>query len=372
MKAAARGIWLVGMLPWLAGCGTTEVVVGEAAGVARIVAGVLGQSHVVGFPDVASPGPATAAPIGSPTGIVGREDGSFLFADLIRRRIGAVTAGGDLSWPVGRGVCTVLGPAGTDPRALCLARPLGLALADDGTVLIADLSGHRVYRFDPAADAVAVVLGTGARGVAGDGAVAAQSPTDRPAAVTTRPDGSIYVAEAGNHRVVRIGADGGLTAFAGRAGTAGDAGDGAPAVDAALRAPAGLAWSGDTLFVADAGNHRIRMVVRDTIRAFAGLGAAGFAGDRGPAVAALFRDPGLLAVGGTLLFVADRGNRRLRIIRLGPDSIDTFAGTGSAVAGPDLLEAGRTAIAGPAGVAAAGRAVFVSDSGGFVVRRVIR
>jgi sugar lactone lactonase YvrE len=371
MKAAARGIWLVGVLPWLAACGTTEVVVGEAAGVARIVAGVLGESHAIAIPDSASPGRATGMPIGSPAGIVGRADGSFLFADLVRRRIGAVTPDGELTWPVGRGVCADPGPGGTDPRAVCLGLPLGLALADDGTVLIADAAGHRVYRFDPAADLIGVVIGTGTQGLAADGAVAAQSPTRRPTAVAVGPDGAAYVAEAGNHRVVRIGADGLVTAFAGR-GAAGDAGDGGPAVEAALRGPAGLAWSGDTLFVTDAGNHRVRRVVADTMRAFAGLGAVGFAGDRGPAASALFQDPGMLAVTGALLFVADRGNHRLRLIRLGPDSIDTFAGTGNSAAGPDLLDAGRTAIAGPAGVAAAGRAVFVSDSGGFVVRRVIR
>jgi sugar lactone lactonase YvrE len=371
MKAPARVTWLVGLLPWLAGCGATEVVVGEAAGVARVVAGVLGESHAISFPDTVVPGRATALPIGSPSGVVGREDGGFLFGDLIRRRIGAVTPDGNLSWPVGRGACGTPGPDGTDPRSLCLVLPLGLALAGDGTLLIADFGGHRVYRFDPAADDVEVVLGTGAQGLAADGAVAVQAPTYRPAAVAVGPDGAIYVAEAGNNRVVRVGGDGLVAAFAGR-GTIGDAGDGGPAVDAALRAPAGLAWSGDTLFVADAGNHRIRRVVRDTILAFAGLGAVGFAGDRGPAASALFRDPGMLAVDGTLLFVADRGNFRVRIIRLGPDSIDTFAGTGDGAAGPDLLEAGRTAIAAPAGVAAAGRAVFVSDSGGFVVRRVVR
>jgi len=370
MKTAACVIWLVGMLPWLAGCGATEVVVGEAAGVARVVVGVLGESHAIGFPDTAAPGRATAIPIGSPTGVVGREDGGFLFGDLIRRRIGAVTPDGELTWPVGRGACGTPGPDGRDPRELCLALPLGLALAGDGTLLIADYGGHRVYRFDPAADEIAVVLGTGAPGLAADGAVADQSPTARPTAVAVGPDGAVYVAEAGNHRVVRIGADGLVTTFAG--GTPGDAGDGGPAVAAALRAPAGLAWSGDTLFVADAGNHRIRRVVRDTMLAFAGLGAVGFAGDRGPAASALFRNPGMLAVGGTLLFVADRGNYRVRLIRLGPYSIDTYAGTGDAAAGPDLLDAGRTAIAGPAGIAAAGRAVFVSDSGGFVVRRVVR
>jgi len=371
MKRAARGIWLVGLLPWLAGCGATEIVVGEAPGVARIVAGVLGQTHAISFPDSALEGRATAMPIGSPAGVVGREDGSFLFADILRRRIGAVSPAGDLTWPVGRGACGVPGPVGTDPRLLCLALPVALALAADGTLLIADAAGHRVYRFDPAGNDVRVVLGTGTPGLAAEGAVAAQAPTTRPGAVAVGPDGAAYVAETGNHRVVRVAADGLVSAVAGT-GAAGDAGDGGPASAAALRGPAGVAWSGDTLYVADAGNHRLRRVVRDTIRAFAGLGAVGFAGDRGPAASALFRSPGLLAVGGTLLFVADRGNHRLRLIRLGPDSIDTFAGTGNAAPGPDLLDAGRTAIAGPAGVAVGGRAVFVSDSGGFVVRRIVR
>jgi hypothetical protein len=262
MKTAGRGSCLLALLAWVAGCGTTEVVVGEAPGVARVVAGVIGESHAIAFPDSAAPGRATGMPIGSPAGVVGREDGGFLFTDLLRRRVGAVTPDGQLTWPVGRGVCANPGPAGTAPRALCLALPVALAAAPDGTLLIADAAGHRVYRYDPAADQVAVVLGTGTQGLAADGAVASQAPTARPAAVAVGPDGGVYVAEAGNHRV--------------------------------------------------------------------------------------------------------------RLIRLGPDSIDTFAGTGVAHPGPDLLEAGRTAIAGPAGLAVGGRAVFVSDSGGFVVRRVIR
>jgi hypothetical protein len=62
----------------------------------------------------------------------------------------------------------------------------------------------------------------------------------------------------------------------------------------------------------------------------------------------------------------------VRIIRVGPDSIDTFGGTGAAAPGADLLAIGRTAVSGPAGLAAVGRAVFVGDSGGYVVRRVVR
>jgi len=369
MKRISCLLCLLGSLA-AAACGTTEVVVGEAPGVARVVAGVLGVTYEVTTLDTAGTGPAAGRPIGLPAGLVGWDDGRFLFADRMRQRVGAVTADGTLSWPVGRGRCGSPGLAGQRADSVCLAEPEGLA-ERDGVLFVTDRRGQRVYAVDLAANRVTVLLGTGVAGIAADGAEAATAPTALPSGVAVGPDGAVYVAEAGNHRVVRVDVGGTVAAYAGR-GQAADDGDGGAAREAALKGPAGLAWRGDTLYVADAGNNRIRRVVADTIRAFAGLGSPGFAGDRGPAAVALFDRPGALAVVGTLLFVADRGNHRVRIIRLGPDSIDTFAGTGESQSGPDLLEAGRTAIAGPAGLAAAGRAVFLSDSGGYVVRRVIR
>jgi hypothetical protein len=228
-----------------------------------------------------------------------------------------------------------------------------------------------VYRVDLVAPQVAVALGTGTAGLAADGATAALAPTDTPEDLAVGPDGAVYVSERRNHRVVRLDPGGTVTGFAG-SGIAGDAGDGGPARDAAFRNPAGIAWLGDTLYVVDAGNQRVRRVAGGIVTAYAGIGAPGFAGDRGPALAALFRDPGRLAAVGGLLLVADRGNHRIRVIRVGADSIDTFGGTGEPAAGPDLLAIGSTALLGPAGLAAAGRVVLVGDSGGYVVRRVVR
>lgn len=364
---------LLPLLPLLlaSACGPTEVLVGDAPGVARVVAGVLGVPYVVSFPDTAGPGDALDIPLGMPAGLAALDDGSFYFADRLRRRVGYVAPDGHLEWRVGRGACADPGPGSGDPTTVCLAGPDGVALAHDGTLVIADESGHRVYRYDPAAGRVGVVLGTGQPGRASNGAVAQAAPTDRPAAVTLGPGDLVYVAERGNGRVVRIEVDGSVTVVAG-GDARGDAGDGGPARAATLLGPAGLAWMGDTLYIADGGTNRIRRVIRDTIFAYAGLGAAGFAGDRGAAQAALFDAPGHLAVVGTLLLVADRGNQRVRIIRVGPDSLDTFGGTGVATPGADLQPIGATGIAGPAGVAAVGRLVFVSDSGGYVVRRVVR
>ncbi len=362
------------LLPLLSAfaCGPTEVLVGDAPGVSRVVAGVLGVTHEVQLIDSAITGDALAQALGTPAGIVAFDDGSFFFADRFRRRLGHVSPSGVLSWPVGRGLCGFPGLGGVgDPGDVCFADPTGLAAEPGGALLIADRGAHTVYRFIPDANRVERVFGAGIPGLAADGGTAVNARTARPTDVAVGPDGSIYVAESFNNRVVRIDGDGVVRSFAG-SGLVGDSGDGGAAVAALLTRPEGLAIMGDTIYIADSGNHRIRRVIGGVIEAYAGVGAAGFTGDGGPVQGALFARPGSMATLGSLLFVADRDNNRVRLIRVGPDSIDTFGGTGIASIGADLLEIGRTPLAGPVGVAAAGRAVFIADSGAFVVRRVVR
>lgn len=372
---ACGGAALLAALPWTAGaCGPTEVLVGDAPGIARVVAGVLGvaaEVPVAASLDTAVIGDALEVPIGPPAGLAAFEDGSFYFADRRRRRIGHVTAEGRLTWPVGRGTCSVPGLGDGTPEGVCFITPAGLALDDQDRLVISDDRANVVYRYDPAAEQVERVLGRGPEGQADSGAVARDALTFGPADVAIGPDGAVQVAERRNHRVVRVGSDGILTIAAGT-GVQGDAGDGGPAAAAQLSLPEGVHWMGDTLYIADSGNHRLRRVIDGVIESYAGIGAAGFLGDGGPASLALFNRPGRMASAGALLFVTDRGNQRVRVIRVGPDSIRTFGGTGAREPGQDLLEIGRTSLATPAGLAAAGRAVFVADSGGFVVRRVVR
>ena len=353
------------------GCGPTEVLVGDTPGVARVMVGIPGVVFVFSFPDTASVSDARSVSIGIPAGVAAASDGSFYFADRLRRRIGFVSADGTLSWPVGAGICGFPGRDATVATDLCLADPGGLALTPGGDLIVADPGVHLVYRWAVAAGRVERLLGTGDEGRAPHGSTAAGAPTAAPTDVVLGPDDAVYVTEAGNHRVVRITGAGVLEVVAG-AGVAGDSGDGGAAGSALLFRPEGLTWMGDTLYIADTGNNRIRRVVGGTIEAYAGIGASGFAGDGDAARVALFRRPGRMAATGSLLLVTDRGNHRVRVIRVGPDSIATFGGTGTATVGEDLVDIGRTPLIGPAGLAVAGRAVFVADSGGYVIRRVVR
>ena len=121
--------------------------------------------------------------------------------------------------------------------------------------------------------------------------------------------------------------DGTITTIAGN-GIPSFLGDGGPATEANLQYPTGVALDHDgNLFIADAANHRIRRIDQDgTITTVAGTGAAGFAGDGGPATEARLHKPTGVAVSRRgELFIADEYNHRIR--RVGPHGrISTVAG----------------------------------------------
>jgi len=91
------------------------------------------------------------------------------------------------------------------------------------------------------------------------------------------------------------------------------------------------------VFIADAGNNRIRELhasttaSRATITTVAGNGASGFAGDGGPATGAKLNGPQGLAVDAHgNLFIADTGNGRVREVRASTGIITTVAGPAGA------------------------------------------
>jgi sugar lactone lactonase YvrE len=141
---------------------------------------------------------------------------------------------------------------------------------------------------------------------------------DGPAAVALDASGALYVADSRNHCVRKISSDGQVTTLAGAPGKAGCV-DG-PGGKAHFFAPAGLALAPDgSIFVADTGNHRIRRIaLNGTVTTYAGGGSQHTAGAGegyrdGPAAQAAFRYPVGLAVNDSgVLYVADTGNRRLR------------------------------------------------------------
>lgn len=137
--------------------------------------------------------------------------------------------------------------------------PSAVAVADDGTVYIADTWNHRIRRVDPHTAVISTIAGTGRARWSGDGGPAEHAALNEPVALTLDGRGRLYVADQSNNRVRRIDLTSGLITTVAGTGESGYNGDGAPGTETALAGPSGLAVAQDgSLYVADTFNGRIR------------------------------------------------------------------------------------------------------------------
>ena len=163
-------------------------------------------------------------------------------------------------------------------------------------------------------------------------------PAEHPASISSAPAlllpialaydkaGNLFFADARRHQVFELTLAGTWAVIAGT-GEQGFAGDGGPATAALLNRPRGLAVAADgTLYIADSGNQRVRAVAHGTITTIAGTGERGMSGD-GTALQATLRDPTAMTLDGSgNLLLCDTGNHRVK--RIAGATITTVAGNG--------------------------------------------
>jgi uncharacterized protein (TIGR03437 family) len=248
-----------------------------------------------------------------------------------------------------------------------------------GTIYAADVSKavvHKVDRFG----STTIVAGNGTAGYSGDGAQATDAQLRQPAGVAVAPDGTMYIADYGNHRIRKVDPKGIITTFAGT-GVAGFTGDGGPAAAARVYAPLSIIIdAGGNLYFTDIGNYRVRKITTPggIISTVAGSGRCPvLSGDGGPANAA-DSCPGFLALGpdGSLYFTDDGdlrffGFSRIRKVNALNGTISTVAGTGVSGYSGDGGPALAAKFVGLSGVAVdSGGNIFISDGAGDRIRKV--
>lgn len=274
---------------------------------------------------------ATLAQLAVPTGVTRAPSGEVYIADFRNNRVRKIDPStGKITTVVGGGQQPF--PAGDYRERVATDVTLSgiwdVAAMPDGDVLV--VNNDRILRLHVRTGLLSVFAGTGERGYRGDWGPATEARLSDIRSVEVGKDGAVYISDWGNNRVRMVRPDGVIVTVAGN-GTKGFSGDGGPAVEAALNGPMGLAAdAAGQLYIADAGNNRIRLVGRDgRISTFAGNGIPGYGGEGGPAASASLSNPFDVDTDecSGRVFVADAGNHRVRVIE--PDgNIYTYAGNG--------------------------------------------
>jgi hypothetical protein len=175
---------------------------------------------------------------------------------------------------------------------------------------------------------------TGNSGFSGDGGLATNAHLHFATGVASDVTGNLFIVDQQNDRIRKVNTNGIITTVAG-SGSLSFSGDGGQATNAGMYLYKGsyLSYglavdSAGDLFIADAGNHRIRKVdTNGIITTIAGTNSFGFSGDGGPAVnAQLFGPSGVAVDNFGNVFIADTWNNRIREVSLN-GIITTVAGT---------------------------------------------
>lgn len=171
--------------------------------------------------------------------------------------------------------------------------------------------------------------------------------------------GIAYIAETSNHRIHAIRMtdpdvpEEWTIEVLGGTGTAGFA-DGVLS-GAQFSAPSGLLLVGNTLYVADTGNHVLRAIDLDSgvVETVAGSAQErGFFGDDGLATSALLFSPSAMAsCPNGDMFIADTGNHRLRRLEASSGLLTTVLGDGVAASSGQGAPANTFPVSSPLGVA---------------------
>jgi hypothetical protein len=206
---------------------------------------------------------------------------------------------------------------------------------------------------------VSTFAGTGAAGFSGDNGLA-NAATFRNVQDLFITNGNLYVADAGNRRIRKINlTTNTITTVAGD-GTTAITGNG-------IGAAVGVAVDGfGNIYVAGGATNVIRKITPANVYStYAGTGTAGFSGDNAAASAATLNLPSDLFIAAGKLYIADVRNRRIRMVNLSTNTISTVAGDGT-------TNITGNGIGAAAGVVADGSGnIFVATGGaGNAVRKI--
>lgn len=209
--------------------------------------------------------------------------------------------------------------------------PKGIAVAPDGSIIVADSGNNLVRKFDLTTRVSSPIAGNGGNTDTGADGEALSVSIYHPMALTFDDSGRLYITSE-NGYVRRLNTDGSLVVIAGKPPGEGVLADEAPAKEMVFNKSAGLVVDStrNYLYVADTGNHRVvRVDMNSNIAStIAGSGNCNPAitGDNGAALAASLCSPTSIGLDDKKnLIVVDSGHKRIRRVNLNHGTDGTLA-----------------------------------------------
>jgi hypothetical protein len=317
---------------------------------AQIITTIAGNG---GFGYSGDGGAATAATLKTPMAVMVDDSGNVLFSDHDNLVVRKISTAGIITTIAGNGTSGFSGDGGP-ATAASFDYPYALAKDDTGNLYIGDVYNNRIRKVNSAGVistywiarvsgmaidhlgniyggqnyevrkiipgpfiVTAPFAGNGTSGFSGDGGPATAAQITAPWGVSRDVHGNIYIADQNNRRIRKVDSASNIITTVAGDGTVGSSGDGGPATSAEIAAPQqAVADAAGNIYIADWAYNVIRKVnPSGIISTIAGNGSAGFAGDGGPATAALFNGLFWIAIDcGNNLYLSDYGNRRIRKI----------------------------------------------------------
>jgi streptogramin lyase len=283
-------------------------------------------------------GPATAAEINDPFGVVRGPDGALWFCEYGGQRIRKITRDGKITTVAGTGQVGYTGDGGPALQAT-FNKPHEIRFDAAGNIFIADMVNQAIRRIDAKTGIITTFAGNRTKSYSGDGGPASAAALNNPHSIQFGPEGDLYICDIGNHVIRRVNLRTGIiTTFAGT-GKAGDTPDGAPIAGTPLRGPRSLDFdrAGNLWLATREGNQVFRFNLKaGTIHHVAGTGKPGFTGNGGPAKEATLSGPKGIAIDADgNVWLADTESHSVRRFNARTGNLELMAGTGKKGNGGD-------------------------------------
>jgi DNA-binding beta-propeller fold protein YncE len=265
-----------------------------------------------------------SAPLAGPEKIVALSDG-YAIADSGHNRVVLTDDSGATTDVIGTGA---MGTDDGDYQTASFFSPKGMALVGE-TLYVADTANHLLRAVDLTAKKVSTVAGTGKRGgVLHDSGAALETALASPWDLLYVGD-KLYIANAGTHQIAAY--DPAQATVAPFAGSGSESLLDGPAGEAKMAQPSGLASDGTYLYVADAESSSIRKIELATgdVTTLIGKGLFVYGDVDGPADGAKLQHDQGLALDGQTLYIADTYNSKIKALDLSTLVVTTIAGEGT-------------------------------------------